>query len=121
MFSNIDEHARQPISPASEAALSGSSRKGALGVFSGARHLGLRKAGRIDVLRWERAHAVGERVLRHPAMRPPREVPEGSTRQSRRLPKKQRRSTVPLPLARMTVDRPEAGSAPSSVQLLEAG
>jgi hypothetical protein len=121
MFSNIDEHARRLFSPASEAALSGSSRKRAHGVFSGGRHLELRKAGCIDVPRWERAHAVGERVLRHPAMRPPREVPEGPIRQTVDCRKKQRRSPVTVPLARVTVDRPEAGSAPSSVQLLEAG
>jgi hypothetical protein len=61
MFSNIDEHVRRLFSPASEAQRLGSSRKRARGDFSGGRHLGLRKIGCIDVPRWERAHAVGEK------------------------------------------------------------
>jgi hypothetical protein len=122
MFSNVDEHARRLPSPASEAARHGSSRKSARGVFSGGRHLGLPKAGRIDVPRWERAHAIGvegasaswdaiaERGARGFDSTEPSPADKAAT-----LP------PHPCHWHRVIVDRPEAGSAPSSARLLEAG
>jgi hypothetical protein len=71
MFSNIDEHARRLFSPASEAALSVSSRKSAHGVFSGGRHLGLQKAGALTCPGGKESTRSGKGVLRHPAMRSP--------------------------------------------------
>ena len=71
MFSNIDEHARRLFSPASEAALSVSSRKRARGIFSGGRHLGLQKAGALTCPGGKESTRSGKGVLRHPAMRPP--------------------------------------------------
>jgi hypothetical protein len=62
MFSNIDESVRRlPRRPAWQRSASGS-RKSARAVSSGGRHLGLGKAGSIDVLRTERAQAASKRV-----------------------------------------------------------
>ena len=122
MFSNIGEHVRRLSSPASEEALHGGARKSARVVFSGGRHLGLRSIGRIDVPRWERAHVAGKGRFggldsRH------RERCQ-RVRFDRAAASRKSSDALPSPHAssmKVTVDRPEAGSTPSSARPLEAG
>jgi hypothetical protein len=89
--------------------------------FSGGRHLGLVKAGGIDVLPGEAGSAKGERAFTRSLSSRPKRCQKVRAAKRERSRKKLLRSPRAARKRSAAASRPEAGNVPSSTMLLEAG
>lgn len=120
MFSNIDEDVQRRIRRPAKEARPTNLERALAGVSLDGRHLGPKRAGHIDVDRLEKAQTMGIRAL---AFRPVVGKRCQRARIDRAAVRRKSDGALPAksaPASIVVVNRPEAGSVPSSTGPLEA-